>query len=377
MQKNYRFSLLAISPVLAVSLLLLTGCASSRRDFDPKHDGRFSRLALTFPITPFVYSWMGYHILTEERGPHEVNFAEAARYDPQGLPDTNELDSATRELLGRWAPIIIQQVDPAAIYSASIDQVGSPVPMKTLGNEKYVFVDTDQPSLYAFTTQAEIQGQEHAQLNYVYWFPEHPSMTGGFDPEAGPVEGITLRITLDSQSKPLFYETVFNCGCYHRAFPTEEVDRKAAEEFGGPLKGKYTSVAKPVRFKIDFYSPESVRVPEGGRPVIFSAAGNHQPLHIGAESEIDELVKKLRTTHPMQLRDYAELTRGGVDGLGIFGPDKLVVGADRAEAMMLIPTGLYHAGTPRRRGAQLIHFDQYDFDDPRLLEKHLRIPKDL
>lgn len=377
MRTNHRRSLLAIPSALALAASLLTGCASSRRDFDPKHDGRFTRLALTFPITPFVYSWMGYHILTEERGPHEVNFAEAVRYDPQPIVDAKDIDPATRDLLGRWAPIIIQQVNPDATYSAAIDQVGSPIPMKTLGNKKYVFVDTEKPSLYAFTTQAEIQGKEHAQLNYVYWFPEHPSMTGGFDPEAGPVEGITLRITLDSHSKPLFNETVFNCGCYHRAYPTEEVDRKAAEEFSGPLKGKYTSVAKPVRFKIDFYSPESVRVTEGGRPVIFSAAGNHQPLHIGAESEINALVKDLRATHPMQLRDYAELTQGGVDGLGIYGPDKLVVGADRAEATMLIPTGLYHAGTPRRRGSQLIHFDQYDFDDPRLLEKHLRIPKGL
>jgi hypothetical protein len=32
------------------------------------------------------------------------------------------------------------------------------------------------------------------------------------------------------------------------------------------------------------------------------------------------------------------------------------------------------AGQPRQRGTQLIHFDEFDFDDPKLLEKLLRLP---
>ena len=41
---------------------------------------------------------------------------------------------------------------------------------------------------------------------------------------------------------------------------------------------------------------------------------------------------------------------------------------------MLYATGFYHAGTPRIHDAHLIHFDQYDYNDPLLLEKLLRIP---
>lgn len=333
----------------ALSALMLMACASSKRDFDPKHDGRFARLAVSFPLTPFIYSWMGYHILTEERGPHEVAFDEAIQYDPKPLSTVGELKTGEVELLNRFAPILIQQTDPHAAYDPAVNELGRPLPMQTLEHEKYVSVDTAQPSIYAFITEAELDGMKRAQLNYTYWFPEHPSMGGGFDPEAGKIEGITFRMTLGPDNTPLFFETVFNCGCYHRVYPSAEVEKKAREQYGPPAKGRFTSIAKPVRFKIDFYAPEAVDLENDARPVIFSAAGNHQPLHIGSESEVARLVKNLPKHRESQLRDYAELTHGGIDNLGIFGKDKLVVGADRPETLMLFPTGLYHAGTPRRR----------------------------
>jgi hypothetical protein len=367
-----RRTITAVAAMMAA--VLFQGCASAYKDFNPKSDGRWARLAVSLPLTPFVYGWMGYHILTEERGPHEVSFEHAVRYDPLPANEGGRLDSAQSALLSRFTPIIVQQIDPEAAYDPSFNQIGRPLPLRTLGGDKYVSVDVNQPSVFGFITEAEIAGAQRTQTNYVYWFPEHPSLGGGFDPEAGKIEGITLRITLDAEDKPLFYETVFNCGCYHRAYPSEVVEENARQEFGGPLPGKFTSVAKPTRFRIDLYASEAVKLPAGERPVIFSSAGNHQPLHIGSQSEIPILAPSIAEQRISQLRPYDELTVGGADGLGIFGRDKLVVGSDRPEAKMLFPTGLYHAGTPRRRGSQLIHFDQYDFDDPRLLEKHLRIP---
>ena len=41
---------------------------------------------------------------------------------------------------------------------------------------------------------------------------------------------------------------------------------------------------------------------------------------------------------------------------------------------MLFAAGFYHPGTPRIRGTHLIHFDEYDYDDPQLLEELLRLP---
>ena len=49
-------------------------------------------------------------------------------------------------------------------------------------------------------------------------------------------------------------------------------------------------------------------------------------------------------------------------------------GAERREGFLLSGLGMLSAGQPRERGTQMIHFDQYDFDDPHLLEEFLRLP---
>ncbi len=352
-----------------------TGCASSE-GFNPKQDGRYKRIALTFPLTPFVYGWMGYHILTESRASQEVDFERAIRYDPSDwaqLEGATELDERTRALIRKHAPIIVQEAPEETPYSSSINLIGSPRPFVDAKDRKAIEVDTDNPAIYFFTTTALIQGEERLQLNYVYWFSEHPKMSGGFDPEAGKVEGLTLRITLGRDDEPVFYETIYNCGCYHRVYASESIERRAREEFGEP-KGKFhTAVQKKRRFKIDFYSPETVADNPSERLVIFSEAGRHMQLSIRRESDIAGAANVVQE-RAMAVKPYELLETGACDGLGIFNSDTLVAGADRAESWMLIPTGLYHAGTPRRRGAQLIHFDQYDFDDPQLLEKNLRLP---
>lgn len=361
--------------LLLLILAAAQGCATNR-PFDPKKDGRYQRMALTFPAAPFVWGWMGYHILTEGRGPEEVNFTEAVRYEPAPEfvgSDGAAADPDARALLEKFAPVIVQETDPAAAYDPAVNEIGTPRPHENLDGGKRVFVDTDAPSLFAFTSEATLGGKPHRQLVYTWWFAEHPKLKGGFDPEHGKIEGVTLRMTLDERDRPMIYETIYNCGCYHRAYPTEELEAMAQAEFGPPEEGRYTSVRREMPRRIDLYVPEAVPGDPGERPVVFSAAGRHMPLAIGHEAHIGERAH-ITDTRQLELRPYERLEEGGPDGLGIFRADSLVAGADRAETWMLFPTGLYHAGTPRRRGAQLIHFDQYDWDDPHLLERTLRLP---
>lgn len=363
--------------LLLVAALLAQGCAS-RRPFDPKRDGRYRRIALTFPASPFVWGWMGYHILTESRGPEEIDFAEAVRYQPAlefTTKDGAAADAATRDLLTRYAPVIVQEVNPKAGYDARADEIGAPRPHEKLDGGKKVYVDTDAPSIYAFTSEAVLGGKPHRQLVYTWWYPEHPKVKGGFDPEHGLVEGITVRMTLDDEERPMIYETVHNCGCYHRAYPTAELEAMAQAEFGPPEPGRYTSIRRKMPRRIDLYVPEAIEGDPSQRPVIFTAAGTHMPLAIGHEEHIAPKAR-VTATREMALQPYERLEEGGPDRLGIFRDDSLVAGSDRPETWMLFPTGIYHAGTPRRRGAQLIHFDQYDWDDPALLEKALRLPSE-
>ena len=58
----------------------------------------------------------------------------------------------------------------------------------------------------------------------------------------------------------------------------------------------------------------------------------------------------------------------------MFYDNGLVRGAQRAEGIFFTPIGILSAGQPRQRGTQLIHWDHWDFDDPHLFEKTLRLP---
>jgi hypothetical protein len=60
--------------------------------------------------------------------------------------------------------------------------------------------------------------------------------------------------------------------------------------------------------------------------------------------------------------------------VSMFLDNGLVRGAERLEGAIFTPLGMLSAGQPRQRGTQLINWDQFDFDDPRLLERTLRLP---
>jgi hypothetical protein len=63
------------------------------------------------------------------------------------------------------------------------------------------------------------------------------------------------------------------------------------------------------------------------------------------------------------------------DGVAsMFGGDGLVHNAGRGEGWLLAPTGMLSAGQTRQLGTMKIRMDAYDYDDPRLLERNLRLP---
>ena len=75
---------------------------------------------------------------------------------------------------------------------------------------------------------------------------------------------------------------------------------------------------------------------------------------------------------PQRGGDFPAFTPGSHIDLNL--PNGLVRGAERLEGTLFKPLGMLNAGQPRQRGTQLIQWDQYDLDDPRLLEKTLRLP---
>ncbi len=79
-------------------------------------------------------------------------------------------------------------------------------------------VDTRRPVVYRYPSYVRWRNQVLLQLNYVIWFSERPA-SGPLDILAGALDGLVWRVTLDSQGRPLLYDSIHNCGCYHQFFP--------------------------------------------------------------------------------------------------------------------------------------------------------------
>lgn len=286
-------------------------------------------------------------------------------------------DSRKLELLQRFAPRIVQQTPTQATYSPTCDQIGS---VELHGSREHieVAVQTVQPSVYAYFRNAVVRNRDHPQLVYCYWYPEHPPSRPG-DPEAGPVDGATIRITLDSKQRPAIVEAVQNCGCHYRCFAARELDTWAAKEFGISADKSLSSLTRPDSGGIEIIVEDLFDFPadEVRAPNILAPAAIHVPTGV----TFDDSIMSGRTvvaTRPYALQPY-ELLENMPTAFGrasMFGADGLVHNAGRAEGWLMAGTGMLSAGQPRQRGTQLICWDKRSFDDPHLLETSLRLPTD-
>lgn len=133
-----------------------------------------------------------------------------------GVPEPDAAQS--ERLFNTFAPV--WEVDIAG----GDDRIGTP--RRDAGG--HIHVDTADPVVYRLLSHSVWDGYPVLQLNYVIWFPARPAM-GALDPYAGRVDGITLRVTLDRDGRPLFYDSMHNCGCYHMIFPRSDIRVKSAD----------------------------------------------------------------------------------------------------------------------------------------------------
>lgn len=301
-------------------------------------------------------------------------------YEPSLAPpvrlasDFVDEQPAAREWLARYAPIIVQERVDNAGYAPETDRIGTVRMAGTIGKPRVV-VGTAQASVYAYSQYAIIHGKRRLQLTYTYWFPRHPALKP-LDAEKGRIEGATLRITLDADHRPAIFETLLNCGCYHRCYPAEHVEAAACREHGAPVRGKSLCIERAMPGKIDWIVPETVEVPVSpARPVLFSRAGYHGPAGVGFDKhELDTRTIHERSSYILLAYENLEHLPFGNRHASMFESNGLVRGAGRPEGTYLALTGMLSAGQPRQRGTQRVHWDQYDFDDPHLVETCLRLP---
>lgn len=292
--------------------------------------------------------------------------------------------ASPEELAYYYAPIYVQghQVPGHGRFRWPVasDSIGQPFLVRRSDGSLTTEVDVSRPTVYVITERRALGTHEHVQLTYTLWFPEHPR-TKALDIEAAHIDSGVVRITLDAQNAPLFYETVLACGCYHKVFMESRVEAAAAQYFGPPQRKKEYAVERNVLAKIDWEVAGLVDTPveQPTRPVLFTSAGEHRWVGLYSSAHL-RLPDDGRYVVPYRLADYGELQAVPVAGTGETGSifnaadDQQVFGADRLERFIFMWIGTDDAGHPRRNDQILLHFDQSSWSDPTIYHRYLRLP---
>lgn len=262
---------------------------------------------------------------------------QASAKNPLSIPEPE--GEALAKLFVSFAPV--WEVDVIGVD----DLPGAPVWL----NSNVPSVDTTQRRVYTYHSHVRFDGRILLQLNYVIWFPAR-TCSGTLDIYCGKFDGVTWRVTLDTDGRPLTYDSMHNCGCYHFWVPGERlVLRQDGDEPEPPLVVKQ--------------APE---LAQGDRILLNLAGGTHYIQQIS-------VIKTPSLEHSYQLSSYDELRslplpEGGRRSL--FNPEGIVTSSLRAERWVLWPMGVPGPGAMRQRGHHAIAFaGRRHFDDPNLLDR--------
>lgn len=213
-------------------------------------------------------------------------------------------------------------------------------------------VDTATPVVYRRISTTRMAGQTLAQLNYSFWFRERP-MSGAFDVLGGALDGVIFRITLDRDGRPLLYDSIHACGCYHLFFPTTRVTAKPPPS--SMMEWAFVPMAAPA-------------LSDNERPVIRLATRSHYLVQFTTSAP--------REGVPYQWRDDDSLRRlPTTNGTrSAFAPDGLIRGTKRGERWLFWPMGIAEPGAMRQWGRHATAFvGRRHFDNADLLEQRFRI----
>jgi hypothetical protein len=261
-----------------------------------------------------------------------------SRQNPLTIPLPSVADRKTLSMT--FAPVIIQDL------AADFDRPGA------MGwGDKQLEIDPDNPKAYYYFTHAYFKNEPVLQINYVIWY----SARGGPNSpliERGPIDGLTVRVSLANSGRPFMVDIMNNCGCYHFFVPRKE---KVRQIRSSPLA-------------IDGFVP--TWLPDDFPPkrlTIRVISGWHQVTNIGTYSRPFDLI-------PYHLEPYQRLEmlqKNDTHHESMFTARGIGKYSERVESDIFIPMGVPKVGRMRQRGHHAIKFvGRAHFDDPHLFDKH-------
>jgi hypothetical protein len=266
------------------------------------------------------------------------NILERSSLNAFGVPQPSIADQQV--LLAMFAPVIYQDV------AAAYDEIG-----EVIWHHDKVSVNPAKPKVYYYFSHARLKGVPVLQLNYVFWYS---ARNGPLSPwiERGPLDGLTVRVSLDYDGQPFMVDVMNNCGCYHFFVPHPKRPTKMI----------------PTPDGIDAFVPR--RLPASypaQRLRLWIMSGWHQVDHMDAD-------RMLKTDVPYQLVDYDRLEMLPRDKQAfesIFNSKGIGKNSERIEPLFLFPMGITDIGSMRQRGHHAIKLvGREHFDDPDIFDKN-------
>jgi hypothetical protein len=227
------------------------------------------------------------------------------------------------------------------------DRIGTPI----WTGKGVLDIDTHSPLTYTLLSFTRFGKQILTQLNYIIWFPSRP-MQSDWDIYGGLLDGLNYRVTLDSEGAPLLYETVHNCGCYYKAYPTERLQVRAKIDYAEP----------PLIFRAPDLDPSKNFI------TVAMESRTHYVQHLYPRSREMQL-----EAAAYSLAEYGQLRSlpySGMDRRSMFDPYSLAPGSERLERFILWPTGVLSPGGMRQWGRHAVAFvGRRHFDDPFYMDR--------
>lgn len=267
---------------------------------------------------------------------HQIS--EILRHSPDPLGIPLPTDAELDQLFETFAPI----------WEVDVVDENDRIGMVHLENEPTV--DAARPILYRKISHTRFGGRVLLQLNYIVWFRARP----GNDIYAGQLDGINWRVTLGSDGKPLLYDAIHNCGCYHQFFLSHQLR---------------------LREDLPFFYFEQPLLPQlapDQQPLVLRLAHRtHFIQRVYPERVPYSHLTAVQVNQSMMWEDYDALRSLPSDERyrSLFGAHGLVAGTERMERFLLWPMGIRSPGAMRQWGRHPTAFiGRRHFDDAFLIE---------
>ncbi len=263
---------------------------------------------------------------------------ERSRSNPLRVPKLEANES--KSLAAHFAPVFIQDV------AASHDRFG-----KVAWKGDRLEVRPETPTVYWYLSHAFFKGMPTLQINYVIWYSERDGRKSPWI-ERGHLDGLTVRVSLDTEGEPFMVDVMNNCGCYHFFAPQEE---------------RVTQVVSK-RLGLDPFIPQWLpTVHPGERLGIRVNSGWHQVERlVSARTPVNAVRYDLL---PYEVLETLPRQDGASESM--FDAQGIAKGSGRIESFILFPMGIPSVGSMRQRGHHAISLTgRVHFDDPFLFDRN-------